>query len=427
LKKHHNFSVLFGLIGLFLLTGIPLCSQQLKNPASLIFNLDLGKTFPSNKDFPDTRLQGSFFTGIGWEHLRTDERWAQELRGPMTGIMLGVTDFGNPEEIGYAITLIPLLELNPFSNRNTRWKLRTGLGFSYLTKQYDPATNPFNRAVSTDFKWAFRSLLYYELLRSGNSIWRVGLGYTHNSNGHTRLPNQGLNSVIGSLEADIGLHKREISANLEQDDNPKTRTLQQYLAVRTGLGQNVLSEIFNDRKEVYTLEVSYGQILNSTFRFGFGVFYRFYEHYYDYIRNEEQLIEELYPYFRENPFGYAANFGIIAGAELLMGHVGASLSLGFNIYKPAYKIDWQLNDGYTYQSGGETIIVLGELDAYYEIKRSIPARLGLNWYFINTNRNPKQNFYLGVHINSNFGQADFTELSLGYVHRFGIKMRPRRK
>jgi len=189
------------------------------------------------------------------------------------------------------------------------------------------------------------------------------------------------------------------------------------------LGQNVLSEIFNDRKEVYTIEASYGKIINSTFKFGLGLFYRFYEHYYDYIKNEEQLIEELYPYFGEKPFRYSTNYGITAAAELLMGHVGAELSIGFNIYKPAYKIEWQLNDGYTYQSGGQTIIVLGELDSYYEIKRSIPARLGLKWYFISTNKNPRHNLFLGAHLNANLGQADFTELSLGYVRRFDIKTR----
>ena len=37
---------------------------------------------------------------------------------------------------------------------------------------------------------------------------------------------------------------------------------------------------------------------------------------------------------------------------------------------------------------------------------------------ISTSKNPKHNVFLGVHINANFGQADFSELSIGYVYRF---------
>ena len=359
--------------------------------------------------------------GIGWDHLNGDQEWARRLRNPTTGVLLGVTDFGNPDEIGYALTAMPYLELNPFSSRNTRWKLRTGLGISYLTEKYDPVNNPFNRAVSTNFKWSFRSLLHYDVARFEKTTWRIGFGYTHHSNGHTRLPNQGLNSLVGSLEANFRSGNNAGPGGQLPLENTRTRTLQEYLSLRTGLGQNVLSELFNDRKGVYSLEASYGRIVNSTFKFGLGLFYRFYEHYYDYIKNEEQLVVELYPYFRDNPFKYASNYGINVGAELLMGHVGAELTIGFNIYKPAYKIDWQLNDGYTYQSGDQTIIVLGELDSYYELKRSIPTRLGLKWYFINTTKNPRHNIFLGAHINANLGQADFTELSLGYVRRFSLK------
>lgn len=381
----------------------------------------------SNTGFPDTGIQTSLFTGIGWDHQNGLQEWARRLRNPTTGILLGVTDFGNRENIGYSITLMPYLELNPFSNQTTRWKLRTGLGASYLTEKYDPVNNPFNRAVSTNFKWSFRTLLFYDIARLEKTTWRIGLGYTHHSNGHTRLPNQGLNSLVGSLEADF--HGEARAGHLEQftEDNVRLRTIQDYLTLRAGLGQNVLSEIFNDRKEVYTIEASYGKIINSTFKFGLGLFYRFYEHYYDYIKNEEQLVVELYPYFGENPFRYATNYGITGSAELLMGHVGVELNIGFNIYKPAYKIDWQLNDGYTYQSGDETIIVLGELDSYYEIKRSIPTRLGLKWYLISTNKNPRDNLFLGAHLNANLGQADFTELSLGYIRRFDIKSRKIKK
>lgn len=355
---------------------------------------------------------------MGWFHNSKDQEWARRLNNPRTGLTLGYSDFGNWEKIGYAVTIAPFLEIKPFPKKNERWKLKTGLGLSYLSRQFDSITNPDNRAVSSKFKWSFRTLLYYELSKRQSTTLRLGFGYTHHSNGHTSLPNQGLNSVVASLEAEFMNSKNLEMLDENEPDSLRARHISKYINVRTGIGQNVLSVFFNDRKEVYTLAISGGKVINSTFRFGAGVFYRIYEHYYDYIRNEESLVEELYPFFKDSPVLYSSNFGIMAEGELLLGHVGVELGIGFNIFKPAYKIDWHLNDGFSVRDGDEIISVPGELDAYYELKRSIPTRLGLKLYLISNNRNPKHNVYLGGHINANLGQADFTELSIGYEYRF---------
>ena len=97
------------------------------------------------------------------------------------------------------------------------------------------------------------------------------------------------------------------------------------------------------------------------------------------------------------------------GAELLLSHVGLEWQMGFNLHKPFYKEHWILTEE--------------ELNWYYEIKKSLPGRLGLKLYAINTNKSPKNNFFIGATLNSNFGQADFNELSFGFVHRFELKKR----
>ncbi|WP_246296922.1 hypothetical protein [Winogradskyella vidalii] len=189
------------------------------------------------------------------------------------------------------------------------------------------------------------------------------------------------------------------------------------------MGQNVLSQKFNSKKDVYTVSASSGKIINNTFKIGGGFYYRFYEHYYDYIKNNETLVAEQYPHYTENPYGYATNFGLFATSELLIDHFGFALDFGLNIYKPFYKVDWQINQGYTYQNlNNQTFEVLGELNWYYEIKRTISTRMGIKYYLWTTNRAPQHNIFIGAHINANLGQADFTELSLGYVHRLGVKI-----
>ena len=297
--------------------------------------------------------------------------------------------------------------------------LQIGFGSSYMNTQYDEITNEFNRAITTKINWSFRSFVYYDMFKSNATDWRFGLGYLHHSNGHTNLPNQGLNSLAASISAKID-HKKSGSYTFEE---PNFRAKSQmYFDFRFGLGQNVLSTHFNTKKEVYSIAASAGKIINNTFKFGGGFYYRFYEHYYDYIKNNEALVAEQVPHFTDNPYGYATTFGLFATSELLLDHIGIEFNLGLNIYKPFYKIDWQLNQGYSYDlENGETVEVLGELDWYYEIKRTVSARLGLKYYLWSTNKAPKYNAYIGAHINANLGQADFTELSIGYEYRFGLK------
>ncbi len=417
------FTILYCIGGLCLLVGSYAYAQgpEKKNPFHFSAEINLGKTMEANTNFPETKMQKSAFISIGWRQQNYDREWAKRLRSPRTGLTLGYTDFGNSASIGYALSLLPYLELFPFSKDAQRWRLKTSLGISYLSKQFDSVANPFNRAVSTNYKWAFRTLLYYDLSKRRSTTWRIGLGYTHNSNGHTRLPNQGLNSLVATVEAEFMSDKSLRALKPYIKDSAAVKTKERYLNVRTSIGQNVLSEVYNDKKEVYSFAFSTGKIINSTFKLGIGIFYRLYEHYYDYIDQGETLVEEFYPHFADNPFVYASNFGVMAEGELLLGHVGAEFGIGFNIYKPAYKIDWQLNEGDTFSSGGELVTTLGELDSYYEIKRSIPTRLGLKWYFISTRKSPIHNIYLGAHINANLGQADFTGLSLGYEYRFKSK------
>lgn len=288
-----------------------------------------------------------------------------------------------------------------------------------MNTQYDEINNEFNRAITTKINWSFRSFLYYDVFKTNAIDWRLGIGCLHHSNGHTTLPNQGLNSIAASISAKIDSRPQGNSKFEKPAFKSKSQT---YFALRFGLGQNVLSKNFNTKKEIYTISASAGKIINNTFKFGGGFYYRFYEHYYDYIKNNETLVAEQFPHYAENPYGYATNFGLFATSELLIDHFGFELDIGLNIYKPFYKIDWQMNQGYTYEnSKNETVEVLGELNWYYEIKRTVSARMGLKYYLWTTNKAPKHNVFIGAHVNANFGQADFTELSFGYVYRFDMK------
>lgn len=377
----------------------------------IIPELFLGFSTEPNEGFPKRKLLKGLFFSFGWSNYSDENEWARRLNYPRVGITLGINDYGNKNKIGKSYSFLPFAEFKLLKH----WNLNSGIGVSYFDTKYDVLTNPLNKAITTNLNWSFRIFMYYDLFSNDYLDWKLGLGYLHSSNGHTRLPSQGLNSFLTSISTTINI-KSKIDINSNVIKTPlKSKSSHTYFSARFGLGQNVLSEVFNDIKPVYTLAFSAGKVINKTFKFGGGFYFRFYQHYYDYIKNEEALIEE-YPLFIDNPFGYASNFGLFATVELLLGHIGFEFDLGLNIHKPFYPIVWKLNEGYDYvNSQGDTIVVLGELDWYYEIKRTVSSRLGLKYYVINNNKSPKHNLFLGAHINGNLGQADFTDFSLGYV------------
>lgn len=386
--------------------------------------LIIGITGESNSEFPDRSLQKQALVHLGWEHFNSTQEWARRLKFPRTGLSLGYTDFGNSDKLGQALSLLPFIEFQGF--KNERFKVHIGTGVSYFNTQYDFETNFFNRAVSTDLTWSFRLFSYYNLFPNEHIDWRVGLGYAHHSNGHTRLPNQGFNSFLLSVSADIkSKPKTQVSnTNIE----PLKKSISDYIIVNVGIGANALSESFGDKKAVYNVSGEYGKIINNTFKLGVGFYYRFYKNYYDYINNNESLVQDGrdFDYLKKNPFWNATNFGLTLNGEILLNHIGIDVQFGFNIHKPAYRIDWTLNQGYGIvpreipENHGREY-ALGELDTYYQLKRLVSGRFGLKYYVFGSEKKTDHDFYIGTFINSNFGQADFTELSIGYIHKFNFK------
>ena len=305
----------------------------------------LGFTAESNDNFPDRSLQKQLLLNFGWDHTNNPKEWAQRLKGPKNGVTLGYTDFGNRDSLGSAITVMPFIEFNVFKSK--RLKSQVGMGGSYFTKIYDEIDNPNNQAVSTNITWSFRAFLHYDILRREKVDWRLGLGYFHHSNGHTRLPNQGYNSFLLSVSADIkSLEKIKEPVQIEKTDYK--RRINDYISFYGGYGINVLSLAYNDQRSVYTLSGEYGKVLNGMFKVGIGFYYRFYEHYYDYIVDEEFLVREgeEFDYFTEDPWRYATNFGLHVNGEFILNHIGFNVQLGVNLHKPAYAIDWRINQGW---------------------------------------------------------------------------------
>lgn len=398
--------------------------------------LTLGNTPPSNPGFPDTKLYKSVLFSIGKTNLDKNDEWAYRLKYPSTGLLFEFSDFGNPEYLGYSFSVIPFIEYGLFKKHTKRVSMQLGMGGSYFTYNYKDLAYAYNnapennsRGVSTKLTWAFKVLFNYNFVMKEKATWKVGAGLLHQSNGHTNLPNNGYNTFLFSVSRQA--FYKEIKPTITEGEIIKKefkKSSQYFLDMRLGLGVNVLSETINERNGVYTISPTFGKVINKTFKIGIGFYYRFYQNYYNYILDEGELVVEDEPHFMEKPVLYASNFGVFVSGELLLSHIGIEVALGYNIYKPFYETDWRLTKGFywdfQYQDGTSEIKFVPEEKGVYEKgKEIISTRIGLRYYLFSNNNSPKNNFYIAGTLNANLGQADFTELSFGYVHRFNYKLK----
>lgn len=381
----------------------------------------VGYSLPVGEAFPKTHTGQGIFVHVGIFQDHNPNEWAYRLGYPKTGISLGVIDFQNVHDIGYAFTAMPFIEFSPF--KNDRFKIHSGVGAAFINGSN---TQPFDRkldVITTNLNWAFELFFKYNAWQYQDLDLTLGMGYFHYSNGHTRLPNIGLNALMLSTSISYA-NRRQVAVMKEKEKPSFSRSSYYVLESNVGLGIHVLSDQFNTLKNVYSTSLLGAKVYNNTFKIGIGVYYRFYDHFYDYINNNEQLIRESYADFRDAPFRYATNFGVYAHGELLLNHIGILADVGYNIHKPFYEVERILSQTFsTIQetpNGPEKIYIYGgKLNEGYRLRKAITSRLGIRYYLKSTeDHNTTYNYFVGTNIKANAGQADFSELSIGITYSF---------
>ncbi len=367
----------------------------------------IGRVVPNYvSSFPNTHLQHGFALNIGTLKNDTSSSWTKYYNYPETGVTLFYSNIGNNDIFGNQYSVLAFISFNVFNRPIKPYYFKLGIGASYFDTYFDSITNPRNIDVGSSFTWAFQAFLYKTILEKKGMNLRAGIGFSHASNGHTQLPNLGINSGLFSLSAQF--YNKEIDNYQLIKAKTKLNTHKNYsLSLRGGLGFHEYGDkdgpVGKGKKNVYSTSFSIGKTYNNHLKIVIGGTYRYYEQYYD------QIIKNNYEDFIENPKKSSSNIVLFIGSEFLMGHFSIDVELGANVYKPFYK---QFEKDFP---AGNRFNGYEKFKANF--KRALSTRLGLNLFLFNTNKLPKHNFFIGPHIKANAGQADFTELSFGYHYR----------
>lgn len=380
----------------------------------LFAEYSIGKTSSADNTFISLKASQTFGIGFGIQH-NDSLYWVKQLRNPYTGVILQIANHGNTEKIGQTISLLPYIE-KPIFLKNNKLKLLTAMGIAYHTKKYDYVENWENKAVSTDFTYAFRLGVYYNIWENSQFDSRINLNYLHYSNGHIQWPNNGINTLALGLNITYkGLNKNSIEKVVSKKDIQKSK--QSFFSVQTGIGEHALYRFYNFRRNVYSVDIMYGKIYNKIHKVGLGIYMRNYQNNYQYIKEGNNMVSEEYPELQKNPFLNSSSIGIGLNYEFLMQHIAIETELGLTLFRPFFPAEYRL----------DATLINKKTDLYengkaegttYTLKRFISGKLGLKYYLFNTYKAPKNNLYVGGHIVSRLGQADYSEFTLGYVFSF---------
>ncbi len=365
----------------------------------------LGRVVPNYiNHFPNTHLQQGLELSLG-TFSDTNSTWAKYYNFPEAGICLFYSSIGNNKIFGQQFNAMPFITYQFFNKLKNPYYLKLGLGVSYFTTFYDSITNPINVNVGSSFTWGFQAFAYKIIYKKEGMNIKLGAGFSHASNGHTQLPNLGLNSGLISIEAQF--YGKEHTVNNFIANKEKVKSKSYSIGLRRSIGfheyGNEYGPVGKGKRRVLCSTIYVGRTTNNFLNLKSGITYRFYEQYY------HQIIDRQLEEYIANPKHSASNVVVFVGAELLMNHISMDLELGGNIYKPFYK---QYNEDFHVGTTFQSFQVLTA-----KFKNYISTRLGLNLYLINTNKLSRHNLFVGAHIKANFGQADYSELTLGYQYK----------
>jgi hypothetical protein len=238
--------------------------------------------------------------------------WHLENNKPDLGITVQCLDFLNREQLGYALTIAPYIEI-PLNEKEkkSRLILRLCWGATYLTKKFDIDINHKNIAIGShvnayvQFKW------FWHLRLSKQLRLEPGFAFTHASNGRAKNPNLGLNVVSLNLGLNYLIPSKSKPQVLQLDSNTKVRSRNEiFLFAAYGFNQR---EIVSQQLNAFVVSAAYQRNVRNTHKFSVGIDVFYDENYQlDYqqdFKKKPQGIDQLRMSAR---LGYAYNVGRVS-------------------------------------------------------------------------------------------------------------------
>ncbi len=183
-------------------------STEVKNVLCLGIRGHYGFIIPHSKQIKEL----SYATPWGVEgeiawHLMGENIWRYCYCYPRTGFGLFYLNFDNPEILGYSVALYPFIEPYIRAEKKLSLSFRFGIGPAYVSKYYDPETNPDNFFFSSHLSFIVQLSVAFHYRINEHFTSRLGINYNHISNGGIKEPNVGMNYPTLNLGLDYSFRE----------------------------------------------------------------------------------------------------------------------------------------------------------------------------------------------------------------------------
>jgi len=311
--------------------------------------------------------------------------WHQYLHHPDIGGSLFFGSLGNASVFGNLLGIMPIFDFHLAHKTD----LSVGLGTAYFKTYFDIAKNPENLFISTPFTYLAKGSLTKTVFVSPKKSATIGISVLHASNGHYKMPNNGINLVLLSM----GIHLGKTPAFLPDTFSNRTDR-RWHLSLEGGGGRHDFGDgtapLNGPLYSVATIHIGSSKFIWNSGRFLAGITVTYYTDFYDYI-----VYQNFMPDTRMN----ATTLSTYIGYDFVFGHFAFNIESGILWWNPFY-IKYKTS--------------VGNHDIINVLKRYINNRLGFRYFpFIRTNH--QKGLFLGAYIRANFGQADFNEISIGWL------------
>jgi hypothetical protein len=357
-----------------------------------------GKMLDIYPNFPSRGLHRAVI--LSYSHLR-DTQANRDFGRPTAGATLSFHDFGNAKVMGYGIGL--QFEMT-FAQRLTEKfylieKFRPGVVYS--TKSFHYLDNPKNIVMGSSFAALMGATMGIRYSISKRLSTCLEASIWHSSNGHTALPNVGMNSPLAMISMRYVFSEDSVSVNHR---GPGTNRFLSPWSLTIG-GAYGINEAGGTNQPVNgplyakgLASIGVGYIFRRIHRVTLAM-----EGYYD---NTYRLWNESQEWVKEDEFVQSSALMILLGHEFIYNRWALVINAGVNIYNPT------LNR------------IVGDIEANTapnKIKRWIHGRFAIRHYIWKP-RKGRASLYAQAGIKSNFGQADFLEFGLGMTFKGSKKV-----
>jgi len=352
------------------------------------FHLNPGMIVKNYPGVPEDFLAG--FASVNWSFQTLgSDRWHAFCNFPKAGIETVFGYFNSPA-LGITIGVVPNLEFR--GKRN--FYLKVGFGACYFSKPYDLVSNPTNLYIGRPFTNMTIFSAGHSTVLNKKLALNYGITFIHSSDGHTALPNVGMNCLL--LNLGLGFYT-PVPRGLKSEPPPGKKKF--VYTVKTGIG---FHEFGATTKAVggpsypnYHLSAYVSKPFGGTHLVDGGITLSYYTSFYDFIISQEV--------YNEKQTLRSCTGVIYLGHEFVFGKFGFTSQLGLYFYNPFFIEQKKME--------GSWNVFSEKIEAFNTNK------IGLVYYPFkkrNTLNKLNKQLVIGAYIKANLGQADLFEYSVGY-------------